>query len=123
MGLVPSGAGEDLSTFVIDRPFSVALAASSLVTIVPFVGHIAFNGNYYSDGGEVQFYAQAFHCVAAENRFERTGGLTSWARGLGALDANLHVSFVDNDVLEGNHVWNYATKPDSADDPSKYPYF
>ena len=75
------------------------------LNLARYIGQIAFNGNYYSDGGEIQFYAQAFGIVAAENKFERTGGLSAWARGYSGVDANLRNSFIDNEVLEGNHVW------------------
>ena len=51
----------------------------------------------YTDGGPVQFYAQALGCVAAENTFERTGGLSTWARGDPGADANLRNSFIDNE--------------------------
>ena len=78
-------------------------------------------GNYYSDGGEIQFYAQAFGVVAAENVFERTGGLSAWARGYSGVDANLRNSFIDNNVLEGNHVWNYNTDQPAL--PGGFPYF
>jgi hypothetical protein len=84
-----------------------------MVSIVPFVGHIAFNGNSYRDGGAVQFFAQAFNVQAHENVFERTGGLIAWARnevGSG-WGANFRVQFADNVVEEGNHVFNYNTKP------------
>eukprot|EP01043_Picozoa_sp_COSAG02_P017575 COSAG02_NODE_799_length_17084_cov_9.741242_12_plen_73_part_00 len=47
--------------------------------------------------------------MAAENKFERTGGLSAWARGYSGVDANLRNSFIDNTVEEGNHVWNYNT--------------
>jgi hypothetical protein len=108
----------------VSSPFSVPLPAGTNVTIMPFVGQIIFNGNYYSDGGEIQFYAQALDCVAAENRFERTGGLSAWARAAeGGMGPNYRMTFVDNEVVEGNHVWNYATKPTSATDPNQYPYF
>ena len=50
----------DLSSWILDRPFPFAITAENHATIIPFVGHIAFNGNYYSDGGEVQFYAQVY---------------------------------------------------------------
>eukprot|EP01046_Picozoa_sp_COSAG06_P025103 COSAG06_NODE_2088_length_7616_cov_2.737395_8_plen_60_part_00 len=29
--------------------------------------------------------------------------------GYSGKDANLRNSFVDNEVIEGNHVWNYNT--------------
>ena len=45
----------------------------------------------------MQFYAQALGCVAAENTFERTGGLSTWARGDPGADANLRNSFIDNE--------------------------
>lgn len=32
-------------------------------------------------------------------------------------------SFIDNVVTEGNHVWNYNTKPTSATDPPLADYF
>ena len=71
----------------------------------------------------MQFYAQALGVVAAQNLFVRTGGLSAWARGYAGKDANLGNSFIDNTVLEGNHVWNYNTSPKPAQDPSMYPYF
>jgi len=120
---VASPSVGNLTVFKIDRPFTNDLTASSEVTIMPFIGHIAFNGNNYSDGGEVQFYSQALNVVAAENTFERTGGLTAWARGYAGVDANLCNSFIDNHVVEGNHVWNYNTQPNPVDDPSTFPYF
>lgn len=123
IGLSSKHLPGDLAKFSIDRPFTTALDATSNVTILPYIGNIAFNGNNYSDGGEVQFYAQAFSVVAAENRFTRTGGLSAWARGYSGKDANLGNSFVDNTVLEGNHVWNYNTQPNPSQDPSMYPYF
>ena len=51
-------------------------------------------------------------CVAAENSFERTGGLSAWGRAPSSngYGANFHVSLIDNVVQEGNHVWNYNTR-------------
>ena len=45
-----ASASPDLQHWVLDRPFTVGLDASSRVTIMPFIGQIAFNGNRYSDG-------------------------------------------------------------------------
>ena len=44
----------------------------------PPPGRVAILGNHYTDGGEVQFYAQALGCVLGENSFTRTGGFSSW---------------------------------------------
>lgn len=41
--------------FTIDRPFSVPLDSTSMITILPFQGRLAFNGNDYSDGGEGKY--------------------------------------------------------------------
>ena len=123
---VVSTNGNDKSIFSLDRAFSTPLDFSSNVTIIPYVGQIAFVANTYSDGGEVQFYAQALGCVAAENKFERTGGLSAWARQAETTDGwgiNFRMQFLDNVVLEGNHVWNYNTQPNPSVDPSYYPYF
>jgi hypothetical protein len=74
----------------------------------------------------VGIIAQAFDIVAAENTFERTGGLSAWARNTGGNDvywgANFHASFIDNYVAEGNHVWNYNTAPTPEEDPAMSPY-
>ena len=115
----PPSAG--LRSWVVSHAYTVDLDETSHVSITPYIGQIAFNGNYYSDGGEIQFYAQAFGVVAAENRFERTGGLSSWARGYSGVDANLRNSFIDNEVIEGNHVWNYNTNDPAL--PGGFPYF
>ena len=61
---------------------------------MPYIGRIAFNGNDYSDGGEVQFYAQALGVVAAENKFTRTGGLSAWASKAAVGRGKLLVAFV-----------------------------
>ena len=94
--------------FSFDRPFPSPLDGKSLVSIMPFVGHMAFNGNDYSDGGEVQFYATALECVASENKLTRTGGRSAWAReDEGKVwNPNLRMTFLDNEIVEGNHVWN-----------------
>lgn len=123
------GAGHP-DSFTIDRPFTNLLDPTSHITILPFTGQIAFNSNDYSDGGEVQFYSTALGVQAMENKFSRTGGLTSWAR-IGSKSgnqsngwgANFRNSFIDNEVTEGNHVWNYATKPTPAEDPALVDYF
>eukprot|EP00041_Stephanoeca_diplocostata_P029767 m.886641 g.886641 ORF g.886641 m.886641 type:complete len:955 (-) comp23627_c0_seq5:567-3431(-) len=117
---VETSVKPNLEIFSVDIPFTVPLDSTSRIAIFPYVGHIAFIANNYSDGGEVQFYAEALGCVAAENRFTRTGGLSVWARGFHGADANLRQQFIDNTVVEGNHVWNYNTKPN---DPGEFPYF
>ena len=43
--------------FSFDRPFPSPLDGTSLVSIMPFVGHMAFNGNDYSDGEPPQSVA------------------------------------------------------------------
>ena len=50
--LQASGA---LTQWTLDKPYTVDLDESSLVSITPYIGQIAFNGNHYSDGGEIQF--------------------------------------------------------------------
>jgi hypothetical protein len=53
--MVLSQAAGALTLWTIDRPYTVDLDETSRVSITPFIGQIAFNGNYYSDGGEIQF--------------------------------------------------------------------
>ena len=75
VGIVSSEPA-DLTHWVVDRPFSVALSGSN-VTIVPYVGQIAFNGNNYSDGGEVRLLQAraAGYCLVWHRREARKGGL------------------------------------------------
>ena len=62
---------------------------------------------------DVPFGAQALECVMADNTFERTGGLSAWARSVDAhgWGTNHRNMLLDNRVVEGNHVYNYDTKP------------
>ena len=50
-----SQASGALTRWTVDHPYTVDLDESSLVAITPYIGQIAFNGNHYSDGGEIQF--------------------------------------------------------------------
>ena len=43
----PEAPANNMSVFDITRPFSVSLDRTSMVTIMPYIGHIAFNGNAY----------------------------------------------------------------------------
>jgi hypothetical protein len=54
IGFKEAAASGDLTTWIVDRPFDPPLDSRNQVTIVPYVGQIAFNGNRYSDGGEIQ---------------------------------------------------------------------
>jgi hypothetical protein len=40
---------------------------------------------------------------------EWSGGLSASARGYSGADANLWNGFIDDNVLDGNHVYNYNT--------------
>lgn len=91
--------------------------------------------------GEVQFYSTALGIQAFDNKFERTGGLTAWARqgtryggGNGkpcvnktecmtCWGMNFRNQFIDNELVEGNHVWNYDTKPTPIQNPAEVDYF
>eukprot|EP00941_MAST-03F_sp_MAST-3F-sp1_P003605 g3605.t1 len=104
------------STFqiwTINTPFTLPLDATSRINIATFVGNIAFNGNQYEDGGAVQFYGSAFDIQANGNKFERMGGLLAWGRGqvVGkGWGPNFRNQFLDNEFVEGNHVYNYNTQ-------------
>ena len=95
-----------MSKIVDQPPF---LDATSLVQFGPFKGRFVFLDNEYVDGGAFQLYANAADVVVAHHRFERMEGLLSWGRATGGAIycPNIRVQFVDNHVVEGNHVWNY----------------
>merc|ERR1711907_26024 len=97
----------DSKTIQIDRPFSTELDETSLVQVGPFKGRFVFLDNEYLDGGAFQLYANAADVIVAEHRFTRMEGLLSWGRATGhnIYCPNIQVQFVDNHVLEANHVW------------------
>ena len=84
----PTGAAK---YWTVDSPYTVELDETSMVSITPYIGQIAFNGNFYSDGGEIQFYAQAYGIVAAENKFERTGGAYPWQPDTTTITGSIEV--------------------------------
>ena len=115
----------------VDRPFTVPLDGGSHITILPYTGRIAFNGNNYADGGAVQIYGFSEGMQLMENRLTRTGGLIcAWARVDGrngnhtvSWGASFRNSCVDNEVTEGNHVWNYIAGPNHTSDSKYFPYY
>ena len=128
---INSYVGDKPDVFIIDRPFTVPLDSGSHITILPYTGHIAFNGNDYSDGGAVQIYGFSEGMQLMENRLTRTGGvICGWARVDGRT-ANHTVSWgasfrnvcIDNEVVEGNHVWNYLAGPNLTSDAQFFPYY
>ena len=128
---VDSNVGAKPDVFTVDRPFTVPLDGGSHITILPYTGHIAFNGNDYSDGGAVQIYGFSEGMQLMENRLTRTGGvICGWAR-VDDRDGNTTVSWgasfknicIDNEVVEGNHVWNYLAGPNLTSDKQYFPYY
>jgi len=115
----------NMNTLNIDKPFVVPLDTTSIVTAVPYQGTLLFVGNNYVDGGAVQLYGQAIGCMMAENTFERTGGLMAWARSTNddGFGTNVRNQFIDNHVVEGNHVFNYNTHPTVEEDSRYEAYF
>ena len=49
--------------FSFDRPFPSPLDGTSLVSIMPFVGHMAFNANDYSDGTVIRIIVVAIRPI------------------------------------------------------------
>ena len=112
-------------TVIVDRPFATPLDATSLVQFGPFKGKIIFDDNKYTDGGGFQTYATAHDVIVSRHRFERTEGLLSWGRATppSVFCPNIHVEFVDNTVVEGNHLWNYNGSYPYPHPKTVEPYF
>ena len=107
-------AGSSKRHFVLEAPFPTAPDNTSLLTIVGYLGRALFIGNHWADGGSVQLFAQAFDVIVAECKFERMGGLIAWGRSeltspqyMHGWDPNIHVQFLDNMFIEGQHLWVY----------------
>jgi len=112
-------------TWGMAAPFDVALAADSVVAVLPFRGENIFHRNTYADVGSVQFYGHAVDNAVSEALFVRTGGLiasgewrewdapgTPGARHGGCslgngIQPNVRDAWSDNTFLEGLTVINY----------------
>lgn len=70
-------------TWVIDRPFTVPLAADSWVEIQPYRGRIHFLDNTYVDTGAVQLYGHVSEVIMAGNTGERMVGFMMWGQWRG----------------------------------------
>eukprot|EP00933_Yihiella_yeosuensis_P031758 TRINITY_DN25376_c0_g1_i1.p1 TRINITY_DN25376_c0_g1~~TRINITY_DN25376_c0_g1_i1.p1 ORF type:complete len:802 (-),score=122.38 TRINITY_DN25376_c0_g1_i1:24-2267(-) len=94
----------------IDRAFTTPLDKSSLVQVGPFKGRLIFYSNRYVDGGAFQLYGNDADVIVAKQRLSRMGGLLSWGRSNGdgkSFAPNLRIQFMDNEIEEGNHLFNY----------------
>lgn len=67
-------------TWQLDTPLP-ALDATSMISIVPFRGHMIFADNRFEDGGAFQLYAMSINCVVAENVGTRMDGFSAWVGG------------------------------------------
>ena len=99
----------DSHTIRIDQAFTTPLGEDSQIQVGPFKGRFLFLQNEFIDGGAFQLYANAVDVIVSEHKFARMEGLLSWGRaaGGGVYCPNIRVQFLDNQVIEGNHVWNY----------------
>lgn len=106
------GSTSSNTVWELESPFDVSLDASSIVTIIPWVGHLMWTNNHYSDGGAIQLYATGLEIVLADSHFARTGGMIpGWGlqeETSSAYNPTFHNQALDNVIEEGNHVWNYA---------------
>lgn len=88
----------------VDRPWTVAPDAASVISIVPFRGRNLFIGNTCEDGGPFQLYGSAHECLVAENTGRRMDGFLVWGldpHGWGQ-QPSWYCQFLDNTILEGN---------------------
>ena len=90
-GIDAEKANPSNRTWVLDSPFAVAPDATSWVQIAPFRGRNVFSGDYWGDGGAVQYYGQAADNVFADNTMERMTGVLAWGQWRGWTPANATV--------------------------------
>lgn len=104
----PSSGPNHNQTITLDKPFTTALDSTSMIQLGTCHMMLLFHDNYYADGGAVQMIGDGMDIIVSETRFERTEGLYMWGRsGSGGYSPNCRVQFLENTVLEGNHLWNY----------------
>jgi hypothetical protein len=105
-------ASHDGRAWNIDRPWTIPPDETSLISIVPFRGHVLFVGNTLTDGGAVQAFGTSLDSIFAENRATRTSGFTPvW--GYNGHDWGWQPSWfcqlLDNEILAGNEWGGHAS--------------
>jgi len=89
----------------VDHPWVVLPDETSVISIMPYRGHLLFVDNVFEDCGVLCFYGSSVECIAAENRafrmdgFRVTGIPTSKKHP--GLQASWYCQFLDNRILEG----------------------
>jgi hypothetical protein len=90
------------TTVQLDRELEHSLDQTSMISIVPFRGHLMFVANVYEDGGPFQLYGDAHSCLIAENTAARMDGFSGVGLVRWGWNPNYFNTFVDNQILEGN---------------------
>ena len=98
--LIAANAGRK---WQLERPFEVAPDASSVVSIIPFRGHVLVVGNRFEDANWVNMgYGSSFDVVCASNSLYRVGALLNLGlREPEGVHASWFVQYLHNDIFEG----------------------
>lgn len=87
----------------LDRAWTVAPDATSVITITMMQRNYLFIGNTFEDAGiAIQYYGTSVHHIADGNRAARAGGFYNSGRWYRHYQPSWFCQFFNNEILEGN---------------------
>jgi hypothetical protein len=121
-------------TWKLDKPFDVDPGVDAVVQVTPFRGRFLFHGDSFVDGGNVQFYGQAFDIVVANCVGERMAGFYAWGQWKGCQEfqycgssgltvtgeqgngmmPTVQIQYINNTIVEGNKVVRFTAHDGSG---------
>jgi hypothetical protein len=87
----------------IDKPFDISPDSTSVISIIPYRGHVLLIGNHFEDAGWVNLgYGTSVDVIAAGNSLYRVGQfLNLGLRDDDGVLPSWYVQFLNNDIYEG----------------------
>ncbi|MBT7165147.1 MAG: hypothetical protein HN904_20375, partial [Victivallales bacterium] len=94
---------EDGLTITMDRPWTVAIDETSLLSVTMMQRNYLFIGNHFEDAGiALQYYGTSINHVAIGNTATRAGGFYNSGRWYHQYQPSWYCQFMENRILDGN---------------------
>ncbi len=98
-----TGVSEDGTVISLDRPWTVPLDSTSLISVTMMQRNYLFIGNHFEDAGiAIQYYGTSIDHVAVGNTCARAGGFYNSGRWYHQYQPTWYCQFLENRVLDGN---------------------
>ncbi len=97
--------------FQLENPFEISPDTSSILSVIPFRGHILIVGNRFEDTHWLNMgWGSSFDIICANNQVVRASMfLSEGMKSLNSVQPSWYVQYLHNDVIEGHTiVQNYG---------------